>query len=578
MAKLPAPDWLALASARQCALAAFTENDPEEVTAALLRALKDDKVAVRARCKQWFEHTLQVEIGPYVWAAGAVDVDWKAGRFTIWLERAPHTFTNAEARRVDLEKWLGTTPAPTTKFEPDGHTFIDAAANLVMGRIGCPTGPALSMLLEAFRSGKIRTWRRQEPSEPYKLSADNWVGADVDLQEFQSLGHSGLRLGQRKYHLHRILISADDLEYFLKQQGSIGPAQQPSIKAGPLPDVVATPNNRVHFPDEDWYGQNASRAEIAARRDAGLHLMRSGQESADAIPLPAVRGPVPTSALMTGCETLTWIAFGKAQPKGQFGEAILVSFWGTTELDDLRIALAARAASAPYCPLESDFYKPDHVKDFFSGLNWARSMRALRMRVRRAEGSLASFPDLQDRLDRDLAWKQSADALLDAATRVLLEALRAGRTTAFGRRHGGEPQEVLATAFFDRSITVTWWDTIEDEHHGIRFTDVQFRTDDALRLWPADAATAASVATQAPQPTEAATAAEPQRRNAGGRPRMYDWDAFDREIVRIALTPDGFPEKRPELIRHMTDWCERTWGKTPADSMIRDRIARLSPD
>jgi hypothetical protein len=282
---------------------------------------------------------------------------------------------------------------------------------------------------------------------------------------------------------------------------------------------------------------------------------------------------------MTGCETLTWIAFGKAQPKGQFGEAILVSFWGTTELEDLRIALAARAASTPYCPLESAFYKPYLVKDFFSGPNWARSMRALRVRVRRAEGNLASFPELQDRLDRDLAWKQRAGALLDAATRALLEALRAGRTTAFGRRHGGEHQEVLATAFFDRSITATWWDTIEDERHAIHFTDVQLRTDDALRLWPADAATAASVAAQAQQPTETATAAEPQQRNAGGRPRIYDWDAFDREILRIANTdPDGLPEERPELMRQMIDWCERKWGKTPADSMIRERIARLYPE
>jgi len=247
MAKLPAPDWLALALARECALAAFPDTDPEEVMAALLRAFTDGKVAVRARCRQWFEHTSQVEIGPHVWAAGAVDVEWEADRFTVWHERVPHTFTNADARRVDLEKWLGAALTPADKFDGHRHTLIDAAAKRIMDRIGCPTGPALSMLLEAFRSGEIRTWIKQQPNGPYKLSAGNWVGADVDLQEFQSLGHSGLRLGRHTYHLHYVLISADDLQYWLNQKALASPTGQASAVSGALQTVVPTPPGRVRF-------------------------------------------------------------------------------------------------------------------------------------------------------------------------------------------------------------------------------------------------------------------------------------------------------------------------------------------
>lgn len=73
-----------------------------------------------------------------------------------------------------------------------------------------------------------------------------------------------------------------------------------------------------------------------------------------------------------------------------------------------------------------------------------------------------------------------------------------------------------------------------------------------------------------------ATAAAPQK-NRGGRPPRYDWDAFDREIVRIANTVDGLPV-RPALQRQMLAWCHHGWGdNTPAESVVRDRIAKLYP-
>jgi hypothetical protein len=66
-------------------------------------------------------------------------------------------------------------------------------------------------------------------------------------------------------------------------------------------------------------------------------------------------------------------------------------------------------------------------------------------------------------------------------------------------------------------------------------------------------------------------------KNRGGRPPSWDWDAFDREMMRLANTPDGLPD-RPALQKHMLEWCERTWGKSPADSLFRDHISRKYPD
>jgi hypothetical protein len=69
-----------------------------------------------------------------------------------------------------------------------------------------------------------------------------------------------------------------------------------------------------------------------------------------------------------------------------------------------------------------------------------------------------------------------------------------------------------------------------------------------------------------------AIAAAPKDR--GGAPRQYDWDAFDAEVVRIADL-DGLPE-RPALMKQMQEWCVATWGKEPAASKIRERLAKLT--
>ena len=60
-----------------------------------------------------------------------------------------------------------------------------------------------------------------------------------------------------------------------------------------------------------------------------------------------------------------------------------------------------------------------------------------------------------------------------------------------------------------------------------------------------------------------------------GRPRTYDWDEFHREVIRIANSPDGLPDRPADLERMMATWCLSCWGKEPVSSMIRKKISEI---
>lgn len=81
----------------------------------------------------------------------------------------------------------------------------------------------------------------------------------------------------------------------------------------------------------------------------------------------------------------------------------------------------------------------------------------------------------------------------------------------------------------------------------------------------------------AAEPSAGLTSKSARRKNRGGHPGKWDWDAFYREIIRIANIPDGLPE-RPKLMKHMLDWCVREWGDEPALSGVRERVSKLYPE
>ena len=85
------------------------------------------------------------------------------------------------------------------------------------------------------------------------------------------------------------------------------------------------------------------------------------------------------------------------------------------------------------------------------------------------------------------------------------------------------------------------------------------------------------------RPTEADAVAPESNRAPKGKPGRqpdYDWDAFIREMMRLANSINGLPEPRARIADHMAEWCQQKWGdKTPVDSTIREHIAKwLPPD
>jgi hypothetical protein len=62
--------------------------------------------------------------------------------------------------------------------------------------------------------------------------------------------------------------------------------------------------------------------------------------------------------------------------------------------------------------------------------------------------------------------------------------------------------------------------------------------------------------------------------SGGGRPPKYAWDPFWIEIIRIANGIDGLPDQA-DLVRLMSEWCQKTWGKEPSQSTIKEKISKI---
>jgi hypothetical protein len=82
---------------------------------------------------------------------------------------------------------------------------------------------------------------------------------------------------------------------------------------------------------------------------------------------------------------------------------------------------------------------------------------------------------------------------------------------------------------------------------------------------------------------KASSVPEARAANKGGRPPKYDWDAFTRELIRIANL-DGLPTgrsggvDRAAIQRQMLNWCAENWLDMPAESVVRERLSKILPD
>jgi hypothetical protein len=203
------------------------------------------------------------------------------------------------------------------------------------------------------------------------------------------------------------------------------------------------------------------------------------------VTLPTRRGPEPSNEIMTACEVLTWIAFGEAGtvlPADRIG----LETWGTTELAAVAMALGARTASAPYCPLEV----PLEERNFLFGRSGPKTLRAIRARSRQREQKLVSFVDLLVELRNQCEANQRDCKFFDAASEELLRALRSEQITAYGRTSEvSEHQPIPMTFFMDRSASINWWKNtigVDPPRRGRCFLDIEFKTSKVLALWPAE--------------------------------------------------------------------------------------------
>ena len=66
-----------------------------------------------------------------------------------------------------------------------------------------------------------------------------------------------------------------------------------------------------------------------------------------------------------------------------------------------------------------------------------------------------------------------------------------------------------------------------------------------------------------------------KKKPSGGRPEKFHWDLFWIELVKVALHPDGLPERK-ELHKRMMEYCTGIWGDdAPGESTVRAKLAKL---
>jgi hypothetical protein len=80
-----------------------------------------------------------------------------------------------------------------------------------------------------------------------------------------------------------------------------------------------------------------------------------------------------------------------------------------------------------------------------------------------------------------------------------------------------------------------------------------------------------------PHDTEPATstAGPKPAKNRGGRPRVYNWDEFWLEVVRLANTPDGLPDEG-DLSKHMRDYMDANFDNPPSDRSIQEKLQLIN--
>ena len=190
--------------------------------------------------------------------------------------------------------------------------------------------------------------------------------------------------------------------------------------------------------------------------------------------------------------------------------------------------------------------------------------------LRLAITTLAS-PERRELADQYLTLQARGHKDLDAHMRILwldiAEQLQSRELVARGFRSAATEAATISHEFFNSATADYNADAVESHgvtYHGVRVFAAAEAPADNVPLAPAVSAQEIALST---------------KKSPAGAPRKYDdqfIDHFVREIVRLALTPDGFETKR-QLKKHMVDWCSKSFPDGPDDRTIGRFIDRFCP-
>lgn len=183
-----------------------------------------------------------------------------------------------------------------------------------------------------------------------------------------------------------------------------------------------------------------------------------------------------------------------------------------------------------------------------------------------------SLADALKRLSTQLGSEQAAKVELAERLRWGDISARAGAIKNISKRHsralGRDTNDVrhfenhpLDAGAWKRAA-VSWTESsavIAEDRLTVEISDIHLNEAAFRRLWPAVGCEKNVVSIK----------------SAGGRPQKHDWDAFHREVIRIANAPDGLPDERSVLMRRMTEWWSDSQGTEFPVSQVRDRLAAI---
>lgn len=75
--------------------------------------------------------------------------------------------------------------------------------------------------------------------------------------------------------------------------------------------------------------------------------------------------------------------------------------------------------------------------------------------------------------------------------------------------------------------------------------------------------------------SEPANSAPPKGK--AGRKARWDWETANREMMRLANSPDGLPHPQAALEKHFAEWFIENYKDSPVESAIRDFVTKRLP-